>query len=61
MNRYIPFPKLGFYLPKVKAKETVNEEDLKRPDFSTASDLSKVIENALHMKYVPLQGSSMIQ
>jgi len=53
MNRHIPFPKLGFYLPKVKVKETVNDEDLKSPDFSTASDLSSVIENALDMKYIP--------
>ena len=36
-----------------KGYDKVTEEDLKSPDFSAASDLSAVIENALNMKYVP--------
>lgn len=36
-----------------KGYDKVTEEDLKSPDFSAASDLSAVVENALKMKYTP--------
>ncbi|MCK5369839.1 MAG: hypothetical protein KAQ62_14865, partial [Cyclobacteriaceae bacterium] len=36
-----------------KGYENVTEEDLKAMDYSSAADLSAVIENALKMKYAP--------
>ena len=43
-----------------KGFDKVTQEDLKSPDFSAASDLSAVIENALNMKYVPFTLRDMI-
>jgi hypothetical protein len=43
-----------------KGYDKVTQEDLKSPDFSAASDLSAVIENALNMKYVPFTLRDMI-
>lgn len=43
-----------------KGFEKVNAEDLSSPDYSAASDLSGVINNALNMKFLPFTMRDMI-
>ena len=44
----------------LKGYDLVQEEDLKLPDFSAASDLSAVMENSLNMKYIPFTFRDLI-
>ncbi len=43
-----------------KGYDKVNEEDLSSPDYSAASDLSGVINNALNMKFLPFSMKDML-
>ena len=43
-----------------KGYEKVNAEDLSSPDYSAASDLSGIVNNALNMKFLPFNMKDMI-
>lgn len=44
----------------LKGYDLVQEDDLKLPDFSAASDLSAIMDNSLNMKYIPFTFRDLI-